>query len=91
MHIRQPAHNADSDEGEGDFYSWSMKEIEELLRSDANLFCAAYGIEKAGNWTNGKNILHRIKSGAELASKFNTTSEDVDIQISCDTKYNGSF
>ena len=48
--------DADSEGVEGKFYIWSKKEIEILLREDAELFCDLYDVQEGGNWEHS-NIL----------------------------------
>ena len=48
--------DADSEGVEGKFYTWSLAEIQELLKDDAVIFCKYYQIENAGNWEH-TNIL----------------------------------
>ncbi len=50
--------DADSEGVEGKFYVWKKSEIETLLGSDAEAFCALYGVSEEGNWE-GVNILWR--------------------------------
>jgi hypothetical protein len=50
--------DADSEGEEGKCYVWGMQEIEQLLGSEAGLFCDFFGVSPSGNWE-GKNILHR--------------------------------
>lgn len=42
--------DADSEGVEGKYYTWSKKEIDELLGEDAALFCSFYDISEDGNW-----------------------------------------
>jgi len=70
------AEDADSEGEEGRFYVWTREEIEAVLGAEAELFCAAYAVEEAGNWREestglltGTNILHRRRPLAELASE----------------------
>ena len=65
--------DADSDGEEGKFYVWTRAEIEQILGSEAPMFCDAYGVLKEGNWEHGKNILHRIESDMELAKIYKTS------------------
>lgn len=54
------AEDADSEGEEGTFYVWTKEQIGEILR-DANataLVCARFGITEAGNFENGRNVLH---------------------------------
>ncbi len=67
--------DADSEGEEGKFYVWTEKEILDLLgEEEGGLFCAAYGVEPGGNWEHGQNILHRLKTFAQLA-RLNSCSE----------------
>lgn len=50
--------DADSEGVEGKFYTWQYQEIQDLLGSDAALFCELYQIIPEGNWHEGNtNIL----------------------------------
>ncbi|MDQ6982727.1 MAG: thioredoxin domain-containing protein, partial [Mariprofundus sp.] len=60
------AEDADSEGEEGKFYVWSAEEIRTVLGKRADDFMHAYGVEKAGNFSDeathhktGANILHR--------------------------------
>jgi uncharacterized protein YyaL (SSP411 family) len=44
------AYDADSEGVEGKYYTWSKKEIDELLKEDSKLFCDVYDISEEGNW-----------------------------------------
>ena len=48
--------DADSEGVEGKYYTWSRKEIEEILGEDAVLFCNYYQVTENGNWEH-TNIL----------------------------------
>ncbi|PSR12721.1 MAG: thioredoxin domain-containing protein [Bacteroidetes bacterium] len=51
--------DADSDGEEGKFYVWRAEELDSLLSpAEAQLVSQYYGVTKAGNWEQGKNILH---------------------------------
>lgn len=57
--------DADSEGEEGKFYVWNKNEVEEILGSDAVLFCEYYDITDNGNWE-GKNILRILKPEEEF-------------------------
>lgn len=42
--------DADSEGEEGKFYVWTRKEVEEILGTDAEVFCDFYDITEEGNW-----------------------------------------
>ncbi len=49
--------DADSEDVEGKYYTWSKAEIEEISgREDGNLFCSVYDVSESGNWEH-TNIL----------------------------------
>ena len=50
--------DADSEGGEGRFYTWTSKEVNEILQDEAGLFSEYYNISEEGNWEAGTNILY---------------------------------
>jgi uncharacterized protein YyaL (SSP411 family) len=70
--------DADSEGIEGKFYVWSPQEIRLALGSDleADFIIAAYQVTEAGNFE-GRNILQRSLSDAQLAERFNLEPEAV--------------
>ncbi|MFT3845660.1 MAG: thioredoxin domain-containing protein [Lacibacter sp.] len=56
--------DADSEGVEGKYYTWSKKEVQELLKDDAELFCDFYDISEKGNWE-AANIL-RMKQRMDI-------------------------
>ena len=48
--------DADSEGEEGKFYVWTLKEIEEILGKDSEIYKSYYGITSKGNWEEQKNI-----------------------------------
>jgi uncharacterized protein YyaL (SSP411 family) len=51
--------DADSEGEEGKFYVWSVREIQQLLGTNADLFASTYDVTAAGNFE-GHNILNRL-------------------------------
>jgi len=64
------AFDADSSGDEGSYYKWTKQEIEAILKDDAELFSAAFGVTATGNFNNS-NVLIRSASDEQLASIFN--------------------
>jgi hypothetical protein len=69
--------DADSEGEEGKFYVWLYSEIEGILgQEDAEIFCAYYGVDPAGNFSSHEpyhrhqNILHRPRTHEEFAQTF---------------------
>ena len=58
--------DADSEGVEGKFYTWSKEEVQEILGTDADLYCNYYGITEKGNWEH-TNILHVRTTITEFA------------------------
>ncbi len=68
--------DADTDGEEGATYTWTAGEIRDALGSAADLFAAAYGVTKNGNWE-GLTILSRVRDDARLAAETGRSPEDV--------------
>ena len=67
--------DADSEGVEGKFYIWSKKEIETVLKKDAQLFCDFYNVTEKGNFEN-ENILNIKDDAATIAKKNNISLEE---------------
>ncbi len=66
--------DADSEGVEGKFYTWSKQEIDEILGSESELFCAYYQVEDQGNWEH-TNILWVNNSIVETAKLLGIGAE----------------
>jgi uncharacterized protein YyaL (SSP411 family) len=58
--------DADSEGIEGKFYTWTYKEILDVLGDDAPLYSLYYNIDAYGNWEDGVNILYKTRSDEEI-------------------------
>jgi uncharacterized protein len=67
--------DADSEGEEGKFYVWDKDEINDLLGSDAVLFCEYYNVTAKGNFES-KNILNRKKEAEEFSNSKEITTQD---------------
>lgn len=65
--------NADTDEGEGVFYSWKAAELKKIWGEDYAAIAGYYNITENGNWKQGKNVLYASMPLAqyEQAQKLN--------------------
>jgi uncharacterized protein YyaL (SSP411 family) len=63
------AEDADSEGVEGKFYVWTRAEIEKVLGDQAEAFCRAYDVDRAGNWEHGKSVLHVVLPGDYAAER----------------------
>jgi uncharacterized protein YyaL (SSP411 family) len=73
------AASLDADTGgvEGATFTWTASEVREVVGGTANeTFSAAYGVTEAGNWE-GRTILSRVASDAELARRSGTSERAV--------------
>ena len=76
------AASLDADTGgvEGATYTWTLREIGDLLGDDAGLFAAAYGVTEAGNWE-GVTILSRVRSTADLCRELDMEPDEVERRL----------
>jgi uncharacterized protein YyaL (SSP411 family) len=68
--------DADSEGVEGKFYTWSRKEIEQVLGTEAELFCTFYDVTEKGNWEH-TNILRIPEPADVFAGKRNLTEKEL--------------
>ena len=69
--------DADTEGIEGATFLWTADEIEAgLPPADAALFMAAYDVTETGNWE-GRTILHRVRTDAELATTSGLTPDAI--------------
>jgi uncharacterized protein YyaL (SSP411 family) len=90
FHAAEDADSEEEPEGgkiEGAYWTWRSEEIHALLEpKEFALFCAAYGVEEAGNARDesdphgeltGRNTLYRAVPDAGLAERFGMTEDEV--------------
>lgn len=70
------AYDADSEGVEGKYYTWTKKEIEQLLKNDSGLFCEVFNITDHGNWEE-TNILWLPDSLQSVAAKYAINETDL--------------
>lgn len=63
--------DADTEGKEGQFYTWTKKEIQDTLGDRSQLISDFYNLDPQGNWEAGKNILYRNKTLQHLAEEYN--------------------
>ncbi|MCL4562658.1 MAG: thioredoxin domain-containing protein [Chloroflexi bacterium] len=70
--------DADSREGEGEYYLWSKTDIETLIPDpqEIEIFMAAYGFSDEGNFA-GKNILRQTYDAQSLSHRFNIPEKEM--------------
>jgi uncharacterized protein len=61
--------DADSENVEGMFYTWNIRELKGLLNEDFRLFADYYNINSTGHWEDGRYILLRDQSDEEFAEQ----------------------
>jgi len=72
--------DADSEGEEGKFYVWEKAEIKQILGSNAEAFCALYGVTDTGNWEH-KNILWRAEELSAYAQKHGLDAQALALQV----------
>ncbi len=73
------AQDADSEGAEGRYYVWTHAEMIECLgEEDGRLAARYFGATEAGNWEEGKNVLHLSVPPAKLAEEFGLERGRVD-------------
>jgi uncharacterized protein YyaL (SSP411 family) len=72
--------DADSEGEEGKFYTWTPKQVQELLGDDYPMFAYHFGLDKKANFE-GKWHLHVYHERSELAKKYGLTIEQVDSSL----------
>ena len=70
--------DADSEGKEGEYYLWSLEDIQEVIpQSDQfELVCYAYGITTQGNFE-GKNVLYQAHPDKAIAERFHIPQDEV--------------
>ncbi|HTL10230.1 MAG TPA: thioredoxin domain-containing protein, partial [Chitinophagaceae bacterium] len=59
--------NADSKDGEGLYYSWTSKEIDQLQQPLGRQLAAFYNVNEQGNWQGLRSLLYTTTSAADFA------------------------
>ena len=77
------AEDADSEAGEGRYYTWTMSELGEVLGTEkAALFAGYYNATDKGNFEHGTNILHTVGiSLADYAAKTKRSESELTVQL----------
>jgi uncharacterized protein len=76
--------DADSEGQEGEFYLWTVEELDGLLGNDSHVVKDYYGVTQGGNFE-GKNILH-VRGDSSLASTRAGISRELLDRIIADAK-----
>ena len=77
------AEDADSEAGEGRYYTWTMSELAEVLGTEkAALFAGYYNVTDKGNFEHGTNVLHTVGiSSADYAAKTKRSERELAAQL----------
>ncbi len=72
------AQDADTEEGEGVYYTWTPDEIKAVLEvREAEIALHYYGVTPKGNFEEGRTILHEEHTLEQTAAKFNLKKEEL--------------
>ncbi|MEM4303803.1 MAG: thioredoxin domain-containing protein [Candidatus Caldarchaeum sp.] len=70
--------DADSPEGEGAYYTWRKKEVEQALdRELAEIALKVFGVSEEGNFEHGKSVLTFAKDLETLSRELQTNRQDL--------------
>ncbi|WP_026952207.1 thioredoxin domain-containing protein [Algoriphagus mannitolivorans] len=75
------AQDADSEEEEGKFYTWTYAELQELVAEELPWLSKLYNLKPVGNWENGVNILFQTQPYSEIASSFHLDLGDFQAKL----------
>lgn len=78
--------DADSEGEEGKYYVWKLKEIDEVLGSQADLFKSYYHINARALWEKGNNILLCTESEEEFAKRLGIDKTSVSLYLMASRK-----
>ncbi len=68
--------NAESEDGEGDYYSWSVAQISTVLGAETGKIVSQFfNITEKGNWKNGMNLLFVTQNTASFAKQHQLKEE----------------
>jgi uncharacterized protein YyaL (SSP411 family) len=71
------AEDADSEGGEGVFYTWTPNEVSEIVgKKSGEIFCPAHGITDGGNFEEGRSIPHIPRPFEDTAVEFGMSLAD---------------
>jgi uncharacterized protein YyaL (SSP411 family) len=75
------ATDADSEGVEGKYFTFTTKEVRQILEpEETRVIAAYYGLTESGNWE-GRNILHVRKSLADVAKALNADRDECDANL----------
>ena len=77
--------DADSEEVEGKFYTWTFDELKTLLGSNSKLIMEYYHVSEEGNWDNSQNILYKLTENKQLITRYKITASQLE-EILSDAK-----
>ncbi|WP_027137756.1 thioredoxin domain-containing protein [Gaetbulibacter saemankumensis] len=63
---------------EGAYYTWTLDELQQILKKDFTLFKDYYNIDKYGLWENDKYVLIRKTSDADIIAKHNISRSELE-------------
>ncbi len=73
--------DADSEGEEGKFYTWTYEELRAALGDEADLVIDYFEVTEAGNWEDGRNILHKNESNDVFSRRYDLNMVALDKQI----------
>lgn len=75
------SYDADTEGGEGEFYTWTKSELDKILGQNATFFNNFYENTEGGNFEKGRNILYTKKNLTTVATLFGLTEQSAKITL----------
>ena len=80
--IDADSHNSNGELEEGVYYTWTKKQLEELLKEDFELFKSYYNVNAIGKWEKDRYILYKTKTDKEFSEANDLTILDLHSKLS---------
>jgi len=73
--------DADSEDVEGKFYTWTYDEVKNILGSNSQLIMDYYHITEKGNWENSQNILYKSGENKQLLNRYKLSEAELEKRL----------
>jgi len=73
--------DADSEDEEGKFYTWTFNELKTILGENAALISDYYNVTEKGNWENSRNILFQSDDTKKLIARYKISESELEKRV----------
>jgi len=73
--------DADSEDVEGKFYTWTYDELKNILGSNSQLIMDYFHVTEQGNWENSQNILFKSADNNQLISRYKISEAELEERL----------